>query len=163
MTPPRPELSRDHTKDGGPGPEVRPEATLKMAPPGRQLSRGHTKDGAAPPVLPVPLRSRSRSRPRPRLRPARSRRALEMLSGLRRRLPPSGSDPRRQIRRRSSLGVTKLMEKKTKGLEAPSFPSVAVGVPDASGRTNPVAFLSNVLCACRIATRGNTSEGLPSR
>ncbi|XP_051623942.1 uncharacterized protein LOC127460915 [Manacus candei] len=43
-------------------------------------------------------------------------------------------------------GVTKLMEKKTKGLEAPSFPLVAVGVPDASGRTNPVAFMSNVLC-----------------
>ncbi|XP_051643362.1 uncharacterized protein LOC127471020 isoform X1 [Manacus candei] len=61
------------------------------------------------------------------------------------------------------------MEKKTKGLEhvildppgqaevtasgailtealAASFPSVAVGVPDASGRTNPVAFMSNVLC-----------------
>ncbi|XP_051649407.1 uncharacterized protein LOC127473616 isoform X3 [Manacus candei] len=43
-------------------------------------------------------------------------------------------------------GVTKLMEEKTKGLEAPSFPSVTVGVPDASGRTNPVAFMSNVLC-----------------
>ncbi|XP_064517922.1 WAS/WASL-interacting protein family member 1-like [Pseudopipra pipra] len=43
-------------------------------------------------------------------------------------------------------GVTKLMEKKTKGLEAPCFPSVAVDVPDASGRTNPVAFMSNVLC-----------------
>ncbi|XP_029814857.1 uncharacterized protein LOC115307351 [Manacus vitellinus] len=43
-------------------------------------------------------------------------------------------------------GVTKLREEKTKGLEAPSFPSVAVGVPDASGRTNPVAFMSNVLC-----------------
>ncbi|XP_051649405.1 atherin-like isoform X2 [Manacus candei] len=42
--------------------------------------------------------------------------------------------------------VTKLMEEKTKGLEAPSFPSVTVGVPDASGRTNPVAFMSNVLC-----------------
>ncbi|XP_027488199.1 uncharacterized protein LOC113941240 [Corapipo altera] len=45
--------------------------------------------------------------------------------------------------------VTKLMEKKTKGLEAPSFPSVAVDVPDASGRTNPVAFMSSVPCACR--------------
>ncbi|XP_051628593.1 uncharacterized protein LOC127463330 isoform X4 [Manacus candei] len=43
-------------------------------------------------------------------------------------------------------GVTKLMEEKTKGLEAASFPSVAVGVSDASGRTNPVAFMSNVLC-----------------
>ncbi|XP_064509788.1 uncharacterized protein LOC135413711 [Pseudopipra pipra] len=30
--------------------------------------------------------------------------------------------------------------------QAPSFPSVAVGVPDASGRTNPVAFMSSVLC-----------------
>ncbi|XP_039236034.1 GPN-loop GTPase 1-like isoform X1 [Pipra filicauda] len=35
-------------------------------------------------------------------------------------------------------------------LEAPSFPSVAVSVPDTSGRTNPVAFMSNVLFACSI-------------
>ncbi|XP_027597537.1 GPN-loop GTPase 1-like isoform X2 [Pipra filicauda] len=33
---------------------------------------------------------------------------------------------------------------------APSFPSVAVSVPDTSGRTNPVAFMSNVLFACSI-------------
>ncbi|XP_064512956.1 uncharacterized protein LOC135415218 isoform X4 [Pseudopipra pipra] len=73
-----------------------------------------------------------------------------MLWGLRRRLPPPRSDPRGQIRRWTLQeivpGVTKLMEKKTKGLEAPCFPLVAVGVPDASGRTNPVAFMSNVLC-----------------
>ncbi|XP_029813695.1 formin-like protein 4, partial [Manacus vitellinus] len=50
-------------------------------------------------------------------------------------------------------GVTKLREEKTKGLEAPSFPSVAVGVPDASGRTNPVAFMSNVLCCVCLQVR----------
>ncbi|XP_064499532.1 GPN-loop GTPase 1-like [Pseudopipra pipra] len=48
--------------------------------------------------------------------------------------------------------VTKLLEKKTKGLEAPCFPSVAVGVPDASGRTNPVAFMSSVLCCVCLQT-----------
>ncbi|XP_051628592.1 uncharacterized protein LOC127463330 isoform X3 [Manacus candei] len=51
-------------------------------------------------------------------------------------------------------GVTKLMEEKTKGLEAASFPSVAVGVSDASGRTNPVAFMSNVLCC--VCLQGKT-------
>ncbi|XP_051632160.1 protein piccolo-like [Manacus candei] len=149
-------------KDGGPGPEVRPEATLKTAPPGPELSPGHTQDGGErPPRLreafillpdlrpdpdprPAPTapsrRAASRcgdgagrsaapgaggrfagggrhrrgqpplgaaaqaqardprqsppARPAP-LRPAplrsglgRSRRAPEMLSGLRRRLPP---------------------------------------------------------------------------
>ncbi|XP_027541718.1 GPN-loop GTPase 1-like [Neopelma chrysocephalum] len=33
---------------------------------------------------------------------------------------------------------------------ASSFPSVAVCVPDTSGRTNPMAFMSNVLYACSI-------------
>ncbi|XP_064494697.1 uncharacterized protein LOC135404066 [Pseudopipra pipra] len=64
------------------------------------------------------------------------------------------------------LQVTKLMEKKTKGLEAPSFPSVAVGVPDASlAGLTPWLLCPTccAVCACRIATRGNTSEGLPSR
>ncbi|XP_064512955.1 uncharacterized protein LOC135415218 isoform X3 [Pseudopipra pipra] len=79
-----------------------------------------------------------------------------MLWGLRRRLPPPRSDPRGQIRRWTLQeivpGVTKLMEKKTKGLEAPCFPLVAVGVPDASGRTNPVAFMSNVLCCVCLQT-----------
>ncbi|XP_027546219.1 uncharacterized protein LOC113970974 [Neopelma chrysocephalum] len=32
---------------------------------------------------------------------------------------------------------------------ASSFPSVALCVPDTSGRTNPMAFMSNVLYACR--------------
>ncbi|XP_064531620.1 uncharacterized protein LOC135424361 [Pseudopipra pipra] len=54
--------------------------------------------------------------------------------------------------RQGKRQVTKLMEKKTKGLEAPSFPSVAVGVPAASGRTNPVAFMSNVLCCVCLQT-----------
>ncbi|XP_051641089.1 uncharacterized protein LOC127470060 [Manacus candei] len=53
------------------------------------------------------------------------------------------------------------MEKKTKGLEAPSFPSVAVGVPDASGRTNPVAFMSNVLC-CVPAGEDFLAPSFPS-
>ncbi|XP_064499824.1 GPN-loop GTPase 1-like [Pseudopipra pipra] len=35
---------------------------------------------------------------------------------------------------------------------APCFPSVAVDVPDASGRTNPVAFMSNVLCCVCLQT-----------
>ncbi|XP_051647258.1 WAS/WASL-interacting protein family member 1-like [Manacus candei] len=142
-------------KDGGPGPEVRPEATLKTAPPGPELSPGHTQDGGERPprlreaffLLPdlrpdpdprpapaapsrraasrcgdgagrgarrrraqaagsraaagtgagsplsAPLRRRGTSgshRPPAPLRsaPVRSRRAPEMLSGLRRRLPP---------------------------------------------------------------------------
>ncbi|XP_027564481.1 GPN-loop GTPase 1-like isoform X2 [Neopelma chrysocephalum] len=33
---------------------------------------------------------------------------------------------------------------------ASSFPSVAVYVPDTSRRTNPMAFMSNVLYACSI-------------
>ncbi|XP_051645936.1 uncharacterized protein LOC127471020 isoform X32 [Manacus candei] len=76
------------------------------------------------------------------------------------------------------------MEKKTKGLEhvildppgqaevtasgailtealAASFPSVAVGVPDASGRTNPVAFMSNVLC-CVPAGEDFLAPSFPS-
>ncbi|XP_051660938.1 uncharacterized protein LOC127478808 isoform X5 [Manacus candei] len=81
----------------------------------------------SPPARPAPLRSA----------PGRSRRAPEMLLGLRRRLPPPGSDPRRQIRRRALQEIV---------AGAASFPSVAVGVPDASGRTNPVAFMSSVLC-----------------
>ncbi|XP_064499467.1 GPN-loop GTPase 1-like [Pseudopipra pipra] len=36
---------------------------------------------------------------------------------------------------------------------APSFPSIAVDVPDTSGRTNPVAFMSDVLCACSILSK----------
>ncbi|XP_027486941.1 uncharacterized protein LOC113940070, partial [Corapipo altera] len=52
---------------------------------------------------------------------------------------PTAADPTEIV-----PGVTKLMEKKTKGLEAPSFPSVAVDVPDASGRTEPAAFMSSV-------------------
>ncbi|XP_051663379.1 uncharacterized protein LOC127479915 [Manacus candei] len=44
---------------------------------------------------------------------------------------------------------------------APSFPSVAVGVPDASGRTNPVAFMSNVLC-CVPAGEDFLAPSFPS-
>ncbi|XP_032553112.1 GPN-loop GTPase 1-like [Chiroxiphia lanceolata] len=33
---------------------------------------------------------------------------------------------------------------------ASSFPLVAVCVPDPSDRTNPVVFMSSVLCACGI-------------
>ncbi|XP_051667736.1 GPN-loop GTPase 1-like isoform X2 [Manacus candei] len=35
------------------------------------------------------------------------------------------------------------------------FPSVAVDVLDTSRRTNPVAFMSNVLCACSILSKTN--------
>ncbi|XP_051644034.1 uncharacterized protein LOC127471020 isoform X8 [Manacus candei] len=45
--------------------------------------------------------------------------------------------------------------------QAPSFPSVAVGVPDASGRTNPVAFMSNVLC-CVPAGEDFLAASFPS-
>ncbi|XP_051653740.1 uncharacterized protein LOC127475722 [Manacus candei] len=77
-----------------------------------------------------------------------------MLSGLRRRLPPPRKRPTLADPTEIGPGVTKLMEEKTKGLEAPSFPSVAVGVPDASGRTNPVAFMSSVLCC--VCLQGKT-------
>ncbi|XP_032565474.1 uncharacterized protein LOC116797757 [Chiroxiphia lanceolata] len=101
-----------------------------------------------------------------------------MLSGLRRRFfPPEAthggrSDGRGRGRSSASPAasgdrgqgkrqVTKLMEKKTKGLEAPSFPSVAVDVPDASGRTNPVALRSSVLC-CVPAGEDFLAPSFPS-
>ncbi|XP_051659611.1 uncharacterized protein LOC127478258 [Manacus candei] len=129
-----------------------------------------------------------------------------MLSGLRRRLPPPGSDPRRQIRRRSAPGKRRggfpvmslntestllfqsgdeaygRKDQRPRGMLfltppgqaevsasgailpealAPSFPSVAVGVPDASGRTNPVAFMSNVLC-CVPAGEDFLAPSFPS-
>ncbi|XP_027564480.1 uncharacterized protein LOC113981333 isoform X1 [Neopelma chrysocephalum] len=37
---------------------------------------------------------------------------------------------------------------------ASSFPSVAVYVPDTSRRTNPMAFMSNVLYACSLTGLG---------
>ncbi|XP_051628529.1 WAS/WASL-interacting protein family member 1-like isoform X1 [Manacus candei] len=173
MAPPGPELSPGHTKDGGerpprlreafillpdlrPDPDPRP---VPAAPSRRAASRcgdgagrsaapgaggrfagggrhrcGQPPLGAAaqardprqsPPARPAPLRSRS-------VPPCPGD-----AVGAAPPPPPPGSDPRRQIRRRALQEIV---------AGAPSFPSVAVGVPDASGRTDPVAFMSNVLC-----------------
>ncbi|XP_064499690.1 uncharacterized protein LOC135408463 isoform X2 [Pseudopipra pipra] len=55
---------------------------------GRFVGGGRHRRAQPPSRHRPPPRSRSRSRSRSRPRPARSRRGLEMLSGLRRRLPP---------------------------------------------------------------------------
>ncbi|XP_064516373.1 uncharacterized protein LOC135416936 [Pseudopipra pipra] len=142
-------LTSAPTRTPAPRPQLRFAAPLPTVGTGRgawrRRARAAAGTGAGSP-LSAPRRTRedprqSRRAVRPlRSAPLRSRRAPEMLSGLRRRLLPPGSDPRRQIRRRALQEIV---------AGAPSFPSVAVCVPDASGRTNPVAFMSNVLCACR--------------
>ncbi|XP_027554534.1 basic proline-rich protein-like [Neopelma chrysocephalum] len=89
----------------------------------------------APPARPVPLRSA----PLP-LSPRSVPPCPGDAVGAAPPPSPPGSDPRRQIRRRPLREIVP---------GASSFPSVAVCVPDTSGRTNPIAFMSNVLYACR--------------
>ncbi|XP_051665904.1 histone-lysine N-methyltransferase SETD1B-like [Manacus candei] len=113
---------------------------------------------AAPPARPAPLRSAPLPLPLPLPPPPPPPLPLPPFPGDAIGAAPPPSPPRKRPTPADPTeigpGVTKLMEKKTKGLEAPSFPSVTVGVPDASGRTNPVAFMSNVLCC--VCLQGKT-------
>ncbi|XP_032566962.1 serine/arginine repetitive matrix protein 1-like [Chiroxiphia lanceolata] len=196
MAPPGPELGRDNTINGGPGPEVRPEATLKKAPQGPQLSRGHTKEGGErTPLSPPPIASERHlscclasapirtPAPRPQhCSPRRFPRRQPPLGaaargGRARTLGAHTAPPARTQRRlrapfrsapaplgpavpwRCSRGCAAAFSPRKRPTAAdpteivpgaPSFPSVAVDVPDASGRTNPVALRSGVPCACSI-------------